>query len=72
MMQELTPAQLALLRRARVQVVDAASTADEFDALSLAGLLGREAGNTYRITTTGLLLLEQLDVATPEEPAPGA
>jgi hypothetical protein len=63
MMQELTPSQLALLRRARVDVVDASQSAGETDALSLAGLLGREAGNTYRITTTGLLLLEQLDVS---------
>jgi hypothetical protein len=66
MMQELTPAQLALLRRASVEVVDAASIADGIDALSFAGLLGREAGNTYRITTTGLLLLEQLDCASGE------
>ena len=65
MMQELTPSQLALLRRARVEVVDASSSTGETDALSLAGLLGREAGNTYRITTTGLLLLEQLDMASP-------
>jgi len=61
MMHELTPSQLALLRRASVDVVDTPSADDEVDALSLAGLLGREAGNTYRITTTGLLLLEQLD-----------
>jgi len=66
MMQELTPAQLALLRRASVEVVDASSTANGIDVLSLAGLLGREAGNTYRITTTGLLLLEQLDCTTPD------
>ncbi len=66
MMHELTPTQLALLRRARIEVVDAPSAADEFDALSLAGLLGREACNTYRITTTGLLLLEQLDSSTDE------
>ena len=66
MMQELTPSQLALLRRARVEVVDASPSTAETDALSLAGLLGREAGNTYRITTTGLLLLEQLDVSTRE------
>ncbi len=64
MMQELTPAQLALLRRASVEVVDASSTVDEIDVLAFAGLLGREAGNTYRITTTGLLLLEQLDAST--------
>ena len=47
--------------RARVEVVDAPTTLAEIEALSLAGLLGREAGNTYRITTTGRLLLEQLD-----------
>jgi hypothetical protein len=61
MKHDLTPSQLALLRRARTDVVDASQAADEFDALSLIGLLGREAGNTYRITTTGRLLLEQLD-----------
>ena len=66
MMQELTPSQLALLRRASVEVVDAASSTGETDALSLVGLLGREAGNTYRITTTGLLLLEQLDATRQE------
>ena len=63
MMHELTPSQLALLRRARVEVVDAPSAAEEMDALSDAGLLGHEACNTYRITTTGLLLLERLDAA---------
>ena len=62
-MHELTPSQLALLRRASVDVVDAPSAPEEVDALSDAGLLGREACNTYRITTTGLLLLEQLDSA---------
>jgi len=67
MMHELTPSQLALLRRASVDIVDAPSAAEEVAALSLAGLLGREAGNTYRITTTGLLLLERLD-ASPEAP----
>lgn len=67
MMQELTPAQLALLRRARVDVVDAPSAVEEVDVLSVAGLLGREACNTYRITTTGRLLLEQLD-AQGEQP----
>ena len=66
MMHELTPSQLALLRRARVEVVDAPSAAEEIDALSVAGLLGREACNTYRITTTGLLLLEQLDASAQE------
>jgi hypothetical protein len=66
MKHELTPSQLALLRRARVDVVEAAETTDEMAALSLSGLLGREAGNTYRITTTGLLLLEQLDVSMQE------
>ena len=65
MMHELTPSELTLLRRARVDVVDAPTAIAEIDALSLAGLLGREAGNTYRITTTGLLLLEQLDASTP-------
>ena len=64
MMHELTPSELALLRRARVEVVDASSSTVEVDALSLVGLLGREAGNTYRITTTGLLLLERLDLST--------
>jgi len=63
MMHKLTPSQLALLRRARVEVVEAPSAAEEVDALSDAGLLGREACNTYRITTTGLLLLERLDSA---------
>jgi hypothetical protein len=63
MKHELTPSQLVLLRRARVDVVDASSATGEVDSLSLVGLLGREAGNTYRITTTGLLLLEQLDAA---------
>ncbi len=67
MMHDLTPSQLALLRRARVEVVDAPSGAGEADALSLAGLLGREACNTYRITTTGLLLLERLDASLPGE-----
>jgi hypothetical protein len=66
MMHELTPSELALLRRARVEIVDAPSTIAEIDALSLAGLLGRECGNTYRITTTGLLLLEQLDASNDE------
>ena len=65
-MHELTPSQLALLRRASVEVVDASSAAEEVDALSMAGLLGREAGNTYRITTTGLLLLERLDASSDE------
>jgi hypothetical protein len=63
MMHELTPSQLALLRRARVEVVEAPPAAEEVDALSDAGLLGREACNTYRITTTGLLLLVRLDSA---------
>jgi hypothetical protein len=63
MMHKLTPSQLALLRRARVEVVEAPSAAEEVEALSDAGLLGREACNTYRITTTGLLLLERLDSA---------
>ncbi len=61
MKHELTTTQLALLRRARVDIVDDASSTGEMDTLSHAGLLGREAGNTYRITTTGLLLLEQID-----------
>lgn len=68
MMHELTPSQLALLRRARVEVVDAPSAREEAATLSLAGLLGREACNTYRITTTGLLFLEQLDASSPEQP----
>ena len=63
MMHELTPTELALLRRARIEVVEARSTIAEVDTLSFAGLLGREAGNTYRITTMGMLLLEQLDTA---------
>jgi hypothetical protein len=67
MMHELTPSELALLRRARVEVVDAPSTIAEVDTLSFAGLLGRECGNTYRITTTGLLLLEQLDASKDHE-----
>ena len=66
MKHELTPSQLALLRRAHVDIVDAASSSSECDRLSTAGLLGREAGNTYRITTMGLLLLEQLDVERQE------
>lgn len=66
MIQELTPSQLALLRRARVGVVDSPSAVAEFDALSVAGLLGREACNTYRITTMGRRLLERLDAPADE------
>ena len=64
MMHVLTPIQLTLLRRARVEIVDTPSAVAEMVALSHAGLLGREAGNTYRITTMGLQLLEQLDTTT--------
>ena len=65
MNQELSPSQMSLLRQARVDVIDAPPATGDVDALALAGLLGREACNTYRITTTGLLLLEQLDMASP-------
>ena len=60
---EITPSQLAVLRRARVDLVCAPSASRELDSLALAGLLGREAGNLYRITTMGVRLLEQLDAA---------